>query len=109
MKKGRRLNQRKNFLPAFILAILAWLLWGWLIFSAPPTSNLLIILFLVLLFLALFLTTALALANSRRGLFIALAVVGFLTFRLLHLANLLNLLLLAAILICLELYLNKRG
>lgn len=109
MKRGRRLNQRKNFLPAFLLAVLTWFLWSWLIFSVPPTSNLIIGLFLVLLFLALFLTAALTLANSRRGFFIAFAVVGFLLFRLFGLANLLNLILLAAILFCLEFYLHKRG
>lgn len=54
--------------------------------------------------MALFLTFALALANSRRGFLIAIGAIGFLIFRYYDLANYLNLTLFLGILICLEIY-----
>jgi len=99
--------KRKNFLPTLILAILLWGSWGWFIFSFPPANNFLIFIFYLLLFLATFLTTALIFANSRRGLMIALFLILFLLFRHYHLANILNILILAGIFISLEIYFSK--
>ena len=103
-----RFKRRKNFLPTLLLAIFCWGLWFWLVFSVPPTSNLALIAFYFSLFLALFLTAALAFANSRRGFLTATIIVCFLIFRYYQLANVLNLLLLLGIFLCLELYLAKR-
>lgn len=102
------IKRRKNFFPTLFLAILFWLSWGWLVYSTAPTSNLLLITFYLLLFIAVFLTTALIFANSRRGLITALFVVLLLLFRYYQIGNLLNLLLLLAIFIALELYLSQR-
>jgi hypothetical protein len=60
-----------------------------------------------LLFLAVFLTTALLLANSRRGLLIAIGVIGFLLFRYYQIANYLNVGLFIAILVTIELYFRE--
>jgi len=104
--KKRRLK-RKNFLPTLILAIILWGVWFWFIFSFPPANNFLIFIFYFLLFLATFLTTALIFANSRRGLMIALFLVLLLLFCYHHLANVLNILVLAGIFISLEAYFSK--
>ena len=108
MKLQLKLKRRKNFLPTLLLAILFWLGWGWLVYSTAPTSNVLLIMFYVLLFLALFLTTALLFANSRRGLITTLFIITALTFRYYQIGNLLNLSLLLAIFIALELFFTKQ-
>jgi len=100
--------KRKNFLPTLILAILVWGVWLWLIFSFPPANNFLLFTFYFLLFLATFLTAALIFANSRRGLLLALFLIFFLFFRYHHLANVLNILILAGIFISLEIYFSKK-
>jgi len=99
--------KRKNFLPTLILAILFWGIWTWFIFSFPPANNFLLFTFYFLLFLATFLTAALIFANSRKGLLIALFLILFLLFRYHHLANVLNILILAGIFISLEVYFSK--
>ncbi|MFC1727402.1 hypothetical protein ACFL0Y_02660 [Patescibacteria group bacterium] len=101
-----RVKRRKNFLPTLLLAIIFWVGFGWLTFSQNPSGNLIIIFFL-LLFMAVFLTLALALANSRRGFLISLWLLVFLIFRYFALANLLNLVLLSGIIVGLELYLKQ--
>lgn len=101
-----RIKKRKNFLPSLLLTILFWLLWGGLVYFKSPDNNFLLFCFFLLLFLAVFFTTALILANSRRGLFLALFVVLTLLFRLWQIGNLLNIVLLASIFIILEFYLK---
>ena len=101
-------RKRKNFLPTLLLALLFWAGWGWLVYSQPPANNLILFGFYSLLFLALFLTAALILANSRRGFLFATAAIIFLIFRYYQLANPLNLVLLLGILIALELYCHQK-
>jgi len=101
------IKRRKNFFPTLFLAILFWLGWGWLVYFTAPTSNVLLIAFCVLLFIAVFLAAALIFANSRRGLIAAFFVILFLLFRHYQVGNLLNLLLLLAIFIALELYFSQ--
>lgn len=60
--------------------------------------------FFLLFFPALFLTLAIILANSRRGLLIAIAVTIFLMLRIYQLGNLLNLLLIAGIVVAIGRY-----
>jgi len=102
------MRRRKNFLPTLLLAILFWLVWGWLVYSFAPTDNVLLIAFFLLLFLASFLTLALIFANSRRGFITALGLICFLILRFYQLGNVLNLVLLGGILVTLNLYLAKR-
>ncbi len=102
--KKTRLKHRGNFLPTLLLAILFWVGWGCLVYFLPPKNGLLLFTFCLLLFAAVFLTFALIFANSRRGLLIAIALIGFLLLRYYELENILNITLLTAILICIELY-----
>lgn len=97
----------KNFLPALIIALTAWTgLIILVVYTSPSTF--LLATFYLLLFLALFLTFSLVLANSRRGFLLAFGVVVFLVLRFFNIAHFLNLILLAGILISLELYLRKK-
>jgi len=102
-----RIKKRKNFALTFLLAILFWLAFGWLVYFQAPANNLLIFSFYLLLFLAVFLTAALILANSRRGFLLATFIILTLIFRYYQIGNLLNILLLAAIILILEIYLAK--
>ena len=109
-KKRRRqafAKERKNFLPTLLMALAFWATWGWLVYSKAPSPNFLMITFYFLLFTAIFLTAALVLANSRRGLLMASWLIAFLLFRYYELANGLNLLLLTGIVFSLEIYLHK--
>ncbi len=108
MKQQPRLKRRKNFLPALLLAVLFWLLWGGLVYFTAPTNYLLLITFYLLLFLAVFLTSGLVFANSRQGFVVALGIICFLLLRYHQLGNVLNIILLVGILISLSLYMAKR-
>ena len=74
----------------------------------PPTSTFLLLAFFFLLLVALFLTSALIWANSRRGLLTALFVILVLVFRYYQIGNFLNLILLLAIFMALEIYFSKQ-
>ena len=99
-------RERKNLLPAFLLAILIWIALAWLVCYREPINNLLIASFFALLFLTVFLTAALVFANTRRGLLMALVISLSLLFRYYQVGNLLNIVLLVGIFIILELYLS---
>jgi len=102
------IKRRKNFLPTLFLAGLSWFGWGLILFKIPPESTFLILAFFFLIFTALFLTSALFFANSRRGLIMALFVVLALVFRYYQIGNFLNLLLLLAIFVALEACFTKK-
>lgn len=112
---------RKNFLPAFILNLLLWVSWFLVVFFLSPSQNsifiihnskfavpLNIVLFFLTLTLTLTLTLAFIFGNTRRGFLAALLADGVLFLRLIRQANWLNLLLLGAILLILEIYFSKR-
>lgn len=101
-------QRRKNFLPTLFLAILFWGFWGHIVFRVPPDSDLSIIIFCLLLFLALFLTSALITANSRLGSLIAILTLLVLIFRYYQIGNPVNLFLLAGIFAALGVYWVKR-
>ena len=102
------IKRRKNFLPTLFLAGLTWLCWAFVLFKIPPESTFLLFVFFFLLFTALFLTSALLLANSRRGLIMALFVILVLVFRYYQIGNFINLILLLAIFVALELFFAKK-
>ncbi|MGB9911535.1 MAG: hypothetical protein ACPLKP_02955 [Microgenomates group bacterium] len=97
-------RKRKKIWPTLFLALIFWISWLLIVFKYPPSSDFLIFLFFLLLFLALFFSGALVFKNSRRGLFLASIIIIFLLFRLYHLANFLNIFLLLAIFVTLEIY-----
>jgi hypothetical protein len=102
------IKRRKNFFPTLVLALFAWLGWFFVLFKIPPNSTWLLMAFFFLFFSALFLTSALIWANSRRGFITALFFILVLVFRYYQIGNLLNLILLLAIFIALEIYFTKR-
>ncbi len=102
--KKRHLSQRENFLPTLFLAILAWLGWIYLFYFQAPESSYVIGLFYLFLFIALFLTISLLLANSRRGFLSALALISFLLLRQFEQGHIINLLLVFALLISIEIF-----
>ena len=101
-------QRRKNFFPTLLLAILFWLGWSLILFKVPPENLLSILGFFSLLFATLFLTSALLFANSRRGLITALFFVLVLIFRYYQIGNFLNLMILLAIFVSLELFFSKQ-
>lgn len=101
-------QRRKNFFPTLLLSILFWLGWGFILFKVPPDNLLSIFGFFSFFFMALFLTSALFLANSRRGLMTAIFFVLVLIFRYYQIGNLLNLIILLAIFVALELFFSKQ-
>jgi hypothetical protein len=108
-------RRRKNFLPAVFFAFLSWFVVGFFIFLVDPQVirdfpiSGLYLPFFVFLFLSIFLSASFIFSNSRRGLLIALGIVGFFYLRLLGLGHLLNAILLAAFIIVLELAVSKRN
>ena len=102
-----KIRRRKNFLPALLLAALSWGLLAWLIIKFSPDNNLLIISFYLLIFIAVFLTSALILANSQMGLTISLFLITFLIFRYFKIDDPFNLILLTAIFLLLLAYFYK--
>lgn len=64
--------------------------------------------FHLVLFLSLFLTLSLLLANSRYGFLLAGGVIIYLLLRFAKMTNFLNLLLLASLLLTIEIYFRKR-
>ncbi len=114
MSDVTRKERNRNFLPALILTILWWSLLGLMIWRVDPgvvadfpVSGSYAPFFL-LLFLSLWFTASLLLANTRRGLFVALSGVLWGYLRLWHMGNLLNTLLLISAIGALEVYFSVR-
>ena len=103
-----KIKRRKNFLPALILALIFWGLWVWLFWSFPPLNNFLIFAFFAFLFLAVFLTASLILANSKLGLVVSCWLILSLAFRYFKIGNIFNLSLLASIFLLLGIYLKNK-
>lgn len=99
-------NRRKNFFPTLVLSIFLWSLLVGLVFYFPPIGNFVIFLFFFLFFWSFFLTGSLIFANSRRGFLLAVFVIAFLFFRYFQIYNPLSIVLLAAILTTIDLYLS---
>jgi hypothetical protein len=105
-KKARmRQNEkkhRKNILLNLILVVFLWASVGFVIYFIDPFSDGAVPLFFVLIFLALLFTFSTFFANTRRGLLIAFGLTFFLIFRYFGVGNILNFLLIAALVITTE-------
>ena len=111
MKKNLRQKQklkRKNFLPTLLITFVLWLLLGGLVYFFDPDSFGAIPLFFVLAFFCLLFTFSLVFANSRRGIVATIALTFFLLLMYLGVGNILNLILIFAIALCIELYFSLR-
>lgn len=111
MKKQLRREQvlkRKNFLPSLIVTILLWILLCGLIYFVDPQTFLAVPIFFIILFTTLLFTFAFLFASTRQGLIISLSLSLFAILSYLGVGNIINLLLIIAIAICIEIYLAKK-
>lgn len=109
-----RKERNRNFLPAFLLTLVWWGLLGFVVikvdpdvvadFPIPGSFGI----FFGLLFLSLWFTASLLLANTRRGILVAIGGVIWGYLRIWHLGNLLNTFLLIGLLGAFELYVTIR-
>lgn len=112
MKKHQRQKKaqaRRNFLPTLILTIALWLLVAALVYFVDPDTFFAIPAFFILGFFALLFTFSTLFENSRRGLIVAAAITVFLILRYFGIGNIINLLLVVAIAVTIELYSVKNG
>lgn len=100
--------RRKNFLPILVIAAVFWSLIAVVVYFIEPETFGIIPLFFVFLFFALFFTSSLIFGDKRRGLFVTSGATLFVILRFFGVGNILNLLLIAALLITTEVYLAKR-
>jgi hypothetical protein len=105
-----RLRNRKNYLPTALIAIVLWGLTGFIIIRVDPIllQNILLpnsyLVFLLLVFIASFLTLALILGNTQRGFLSSIGLVLFLFLGTKGLGNFVNAILLIALIVSYDLY-----
>jgi len=103
-------KRRKNYLPTLVLMLMLWTVLGAMIYWVEPEliKDILVpglyLPFFGIFFPTSFLTLAVVLNNSRRGLLGAIGLTSFLILRVFQLGNLLNLVLIAGILIAIDRY-----
>jgi len=105
--RQKEIRLRKNVFPAIIITIVLWFLLIFVILTIPPENSFIILGFFLLSFLCLLFTGSLILGSSRRGVLLALAGVIFLFLRYIGIGNLLNLFLILAFVVILEIYLSS--
>ena len=98
-----RILKRKNFLPSLVLTVFLWLAAG-LVYFVDPFIFGVVPLFFLLIFFSLLFTFSLLFAGTRRGLIATISIVLFLFLSYLGIGNILNLLLIVAIAVSIELY-----
>lgn len=109
MKNRHKLQilKRKNFSPTLVITILLWIVLGGLIYFVDPGTFGAVPAFFILAFASFLFTFSLIFEGGRRGLIGAIALTLFLILSFLGVGNVLNLLLIVAIAICVELYLAR--
>ena len=99
--------KRKNFLPTLLITIILWLLLGGLVYFVDPNSFGALPAFFVLFFASFLFMFSLLFASTRRGLITSISLTLFSMLLYLGVGNVLNLFLIIAIAICVELYLAR--
>ena len=99
-----RILKRKNFLPSLVLTVFLWLAAAGLVYFVDPFIFGVVPLFFLLIFFSLLFTFSLLFAGTRRGLIATISIVLFLFLSYLGIGNILNLLLIVAIAVSIELY-----
>ncbi|MBI4157360.1 hypothetical protein HY502_00750 [Candidatus Woesebacteria bacterium] len=102
------IKKRRNFLPTFILTTTLWGAVAGIINFVEPETLGVIPLFFILIFFALLFTSSLVFGNRRRGLAITAGLTLFLLLRYFGIGNILNFLLIAALIVTTEVYLAKK-
>jgi len=104
------IKRRKNYLPSLVLIIILWGLLGALIYWMEPELVKDVVIpglylpFFLLFFPASFLTMALVLGNSRKGLLISLGITIGLILRVYRLDNWLNYILILGLMLAVDRY-----
>ncbi len=91
-------------MPTLLVTILLWLILGGIVYFIDPSIFGVVQLFFVLVFLALLFTFSLIFAGGRRGLIAAISLSLFLILAYFGVGNILNLVLIVAIAISIEIY-----
>jgi hypothetical protein len=81
---------------------------GGLVYFIDPDSFGVIFLFFILIFFCLLFTFSLIFANSRRGIVATIATTFFLLLMYFGVGNIINLILIVAIAVCIELYFSLK-
>lgn len=111
------MRRRKRLIPTVLLAVLCWGGLGYLVYSMSPHQSLpvqspipipTLPLFFFILFLAFFLSFALLLNSTRRGLLVALGLTSLALLRFLKLFHPLYIVLVLALLVTIEVYFLKK-
>lgn len=100
--------KRKNFLPTLVITIILWIIIGGIIYFIDPNTLLALPLFFIATFLTLLFTFSLLFGSQRRGMISALSITLYLFLSYLGVGNIINLLLIVAIAVCVELYLAQK-
>ncbi len=106
-ERQKEIKLRKNFLPTLVVIFSLWLILTYLFFFVDPSREGSVPVFFVTLFFALLFTVSTLLANSRRGFFVSIATLLYLVLLYSGVGNLINLILIIAILIIAEVYFIK--
>jgi hypothetical protein len=106
--RNEQILKRKNFLPTLIITVFLWLILAGVIYFIDPDTFLAVPLFFLLLFSASLFTSSLLFASSRRGLIIASFLTFFALLSYLGVGNFLNLILIIAIVTCIEVYFSLK-
>jgi len=108
-------RRRKNFIITFILILFFWSLFWLIVFFVDPVllKNIIIpgfyLPFFLILFMAIFLSLAVILANSKKSFLISLGLISFLILKLYQLANFLNIILIVSLVLVLENYFTRQN
>lgn len=91
-------------MPSLLAALFLWTAWLLVFLFFPPEAFLAPFLFLILTFFAVFLTSALLFANTRRGFLIGIGVLFLAILNYYKVGNYLNIILITGILLSVEYY-----
>ncbi len=106
-KRRGTLKRRRNFFPTLILIILLLAGTIFVIFFVDPESKRALQAFFLSLALTLIFTLSFLFTNTRRGVFATLGILSFLLLRYFGIGNILNFLLVSAIVTTAELYFSR--
>ncbi|OGM16680.1 hypothetical protein A2V55_01035 [Candidatus Woesebacteria bacterium RBG_19FT_COMBO_37_29] len=106
-KRIEKVKRRRNFFPTLVLTLIFWLLTSLIIYLFDPSLTGAVPLFFASFFISIFLTLSLIFANSRRGILFSSGIFMFLILRYFGVGNILNLILILAIITAFEIYLSK--
>lgn len=101
-------KRRRTSAAAFVLTIVFWMSFVYLVLKIPPESTPVIAGFFINLFLLLFFTLSFLFENRRRSFLISLTAVFILLLRFFKMDNYLNIILLLALLVTMEVYYRGR-